>query len=55
MIERAASHKSDHPERAEELDGIIADASIWLQSKDQERAANALGELEMRLASISAR
>lgn len=49
---RATLLRTKHPEDAEQIDAILADLEVWKESKDYDRAAAALAQLEKALDKI---
>ena len=52
LFRRGAAAKKKRPDREREIDEILADASIWLKSKDTGRALAAISELNKRLRAL---
>jgi serine/threonine-protein kinase len=52
LMRKAESIKRRHPERRQEVDEILGDASIWSRSEDPERARSMLGQLGNKLARL---
>jgi serine/threonine-protein kinase len=48
----ARDKRAQHPARAQEIDAILTDASIWARSRDTDKALPKLAELEARLTAM---